>query len=1007
MKKQIIAATLLCSFFALKSNAQVNTNQPTNNGATGENVFIDASTNFSDANAIGKGLLFPRTNLTTWTFKTNNLDGINFPTAFDGMIVYNTATGNTVSGQGVVTAVTPGFYFFSNPSGSTSITSGVWKPFSLTGTAPINVASGTISLNDGGVTTAKLADGSVTMAKINQSGATTGQVIKWNGSAWVPAADNDNTAAINSLASQMISDNNAQNSQINQIISVNDTQNNQIVTINSLNTTQNNQITQLQNSVNNPVVNTSVSGNSLTTSVNGGSSTVTLPVANGSETKVTAGTNVSVSGVGTTAAPYVISALGTVDATTTNKGIVQLAGDFSGTAVAPIIAPNAVTSAKILDATISAIDLATDAVTSTKILDGTITSVDVANSSITGIKLENNIALPGTASVILPSGTTAQRPGIATAGMSRYNTTDNIMEYFNGSSWVRPTAGSTYTGSTSTILNGSSFERAALTGDVLAPQNSNALTIANNAVTSTKIADGTITTADVANNAITGVKLENNIALPGTASMILPSGTTAQRPGIATAGMSRYNTTDNIMEYFNGSSWVRPTAGGTYTGSTSTILNGSSFERAALTGDVLAPQNSNALTIANNAVISSKIADGTITTVDVANNAITGIKLENNIALPGTASMILPSGTTAQRPGIATAGMSRYNTTDNIMEYFNGSTWVRPTTGATYTGSTSNILNGSSFERAALTGDVLAPQNSNALTISNNAVISSKIADGAITMAKINQAGADYGQVIKWNGGSWVAADDDNSALMIGDLSNQISQLSSSINNINDDLGTLNSSLANLYNDMVDNDDLINANILALQNSTSTLEYNIQNPTVTNTISGNSFTTTVNGTTSNSITLPSGPEGAVGPAGPTGPQGPAGSDATVTGAAPIAVASGVVSLNDSGVTAAKLADNAVTIPKLPAGATATTFLRGDGTWSNPAVKGLVNCEGSLTQTINDTNVTATSSIYVSYEDTTGDIIYTSIKNRVVGTGFTVQFGAIPSTSAKINYIIVQ
>ncbi|SMP14856.1 hypothetical protein [Chryseobacterium profundimaris] len=47
------------------------------------------------------------------------------------------------------------------------------------------------------------------------------------------------------------------------------------------------------------------------------------------------------------------------DATTTAKGIVQLAGDLSGTAASPSIANNAVTSAKILDATVANTDLAT------------------------------------------------------------------------------------------------------------------------------------------------------------------------------------------------------------------------------------------------------------------------------------------------------------------------------------------------------------------------------------------------------------------------------------------------------------------------------------------------------------------------------------------------------------------------------------------------------------------------------------------------------------------------
>jgi hypothetical protein len=45
------------------------------------------------------------------------------------------------------------------------------------------------SLTFGTVATEGIADGAVTMAKIAQQGATSGQVIKWNGTAWAPAAD--------------------------------------------------------------------------------------------------------------------------------------------------------------------------------------------------------------------------------------------------------------------------------------------------------------------------------------------------------------------------------------------------------------------------------------------------------------------------------------------------------------------------------------------------------------------------------------------------------------------------------------------------------------------------------------------------------------------------------------------------------------------------------------------------------------------------------------------------
>ncbi|MBE9577578.1 hypothetical protein IM755_12765, partial [Flavobacterium aquaticum] len=82
--KKILFLMLLGSTSAV---GQVLSNQPVVNQIAGQNAFLDASTNFNDAGSVGKGLVFPQTDLTTWTFDTSALDGINFPTAFDGMIV--------------------------------------------------------------------------------------------------------------------------------------------------------------------------------------------------------------------------------------------------------------------------------------------------------------------------------------------------------------------------------------------------------------------------------------------------------------------------------------------------------------------------------------------------------------------------------------------------------------------------------------------------------------------------------------------------------------------------------------------------------------------------------------------------------------------------------------------------------------------------------------------------------------------------------------------------------
>lgn len=57
-------------------------------------------------------------------------------------------------------------------------------------------------------------------------------------------------------------------------------------------------------------------------------------------------------------------------------------GDLAGTFPSPVVAPNAITSAKILDGTITTADVANDAVTTLKILDGAITNTKLANTSV-------------------------------------------------------------------------------------------------------------------------------------------------------------------------------------------------------------------------------------------------------------------------------------------------------------------------------------------------------------------------------------------------------------------------------------------------------------------------------------------------------------------------------------------------------------------------------------------------------------------------------------------------
>lgn len=123
----IIGLTLM-----VKVNGQVRiVNSINNSAAVNSSAFLDASSNSSINNStnLGKGLLYPRTDLTTFANFGGSPIGIgsSYPTRFDGLLVYNTGTGNTLaSAADAIVAVTPGFWYYDNKS--TTLKGGTWKP---------------------------------------------------------------------------------------------------------------------------------------------------------------------------------------------------------------------------------------------------------------------------------------------------------------------------------------------------------------------------------------------------------------------------------------------------------------------------------------------------------------------------------------------------------------------------------------------------------------------------------------------------------------------------------------------------------------------------------------------------------------------------------------------------------------------------------------------------------------------------------------------------------------
>ena len=421
MKKTYLFKSLC--IFALIGTSQISWGQvKANNLVTGtiatESAFIDAS-GFSSGVQNGKGLNFPRTDLTTFTFKTATTSSLKFPTAYDGMVVYNTGTGNTLTGT--VVAVTPGFYYYSNPGATTNSTTGTWTAFlspaklalatsvsnTLTGanlsttvngvkgadvdlstmlttalplaTSVSNTLTGAnLSTTVNGVTGANVnlvpAIAAATTNTLGVSGSTlTSTVNGVAGSVNLAPAIAASTTVSNTISGANLSTTvngvTGANVDLAPAIAAATTVSNTFsgsllsTTVNGVSGTA----VDIASAVASATTNTlGLAGNTLTSTVNG--KVATSPAVSSVLNSVSGGFLYTT--VNTISSPGISLSAIVPDATITVKGIVQLAGDLTGTAALPTVAVDAITSAKILDLTIATADIANNAVTVAKLPTG-------------------------------------------------------------------------------------------------------------------------------------------------------------------------------------------------------------------------------------------------------------------------------------------------------------------------------------------------------------------------------------------------------------------------------------------------------------------------------------------------------------------------------------------------------------------------------------------------------------------------------------------------------------
>jgi hypothetical protein len=177
----------------------------------------------------------------------------------------------------------------------------------------------------------------------------------------------------------------------------------------------------------------------------------------------------------------------------------------------------------------------------TRTITGTASQVTVTNGDgVAGaptLAIASDPVLPGTGSVTVPVGTTAQRPGAPAVGMIRWNTTVPRLEHWDGSAWSAFGGVSAHTALSALAWTSSGHTGTAST--IAAFSGAGAAAVLTPTTDELRIAGGT----DL------GIAL--NAILPGTGSVTVPSGSTAQRPGSPTAGMIRWNASIVDLEYYD------------------------------------------------------------------------------------------------------------------------------------------------------------------------------------------------------------------------------------------------------------------------------------------------------------------------------------------------------------------------------------------------------------------------------------------------------------------------